>query len=189
MMRYLIDQGQARGLSVIDLEVIDQNVGAYKLYLDLGFVTRRRLLILERPPADAIPTEQYTIEACSPAEALSYYDSFHDAPNAWQRSFPALKALANSMEGWLAIDSADEVVGYCVGWMNHHRVQLMDVAASPTAPSRQEVVKALLATLHHEKPEATGGILNVGEDDAGLPGLQSLGYHEVMAQYDMRLTL
>jgi hypothetical protein len=81
------------------------------------------------------------------------------------------------------------VLGFGVGWVSDNRINWMDMAVSTTAKSRAEIVRALLAALHHEKPRAVGSILNVGDNDVALTPLQSLGYREVLAQYEMRLTL
>ncbi|MBI5930693.1 MAG: GNAT family N-acetyltransferase [Chloroflexi bacterium] len=190
MMVTLIENARQKGLAGVELEVITQNTKAYNLYCDLGFEIQRRLLIMERPAGDATIPEGYLVRECSPLEALAYFDKFHDTPNAWQRSLPALQSFAiNNLEGWAIArrETPAHVVGYAVGWPNENHIQWMDIAIDPQANQRSEIGIALLASLHHELPTATGGIVNLGEHDVAVTSFEALGYTEAMAQYEMRL--
>lgn len=192
MMQALIHNARQKGLACVELEVITQNTKAYDLYQDLGFKTQRRLLILERPAGDAPLHPEYVIRECSALEALDHFERFHDTPNAWQRSLPALQSFAlGHLEGWtIALQTNPaQIIGYAVGWPNEDHIQWMDIAIDPHTSQRAEVGAALLASLHHELPTATGTIVNLGEHDAEVASFEALGYTEAMAQFEMRLEL
>lgn len=192
MMQALIQNARQKGLASVELEVITQNTKAYDLYEDLGFKTRRRLLILQRPAGDAVIPSGFVVRECAALEALEYFERFHDTPNAWQRSLPALQSFAfGHLEGWtIALENnSTQVVGYAVAWPNDEHIQWMDIAIDPQASQRAEIGTALLATVHHELPMATGAIVNLGEYDAEIVSFEALGYSEAMAQFEMRLDL
>jgi len=186
MMHYLLDQGRKRGLTRIDLEVIEANVGAHALYRDLGFVERQYLLILDRKPghvANHLPT--YTIEEQAPEVLLQYYASFHPSPNCWQRGLRSLQALVSHIDGWAAIKNG-EVLGYALGWADDLNVRLLDFATHPEHPS---AATALLAHLHRQHPNAYGSSYNIAEDDPVLTAYKALGYHISFRQIEMQLNL
>jgi ribosomal protein S18 acetylase RimI-like enzyme len=192
MMEQLISNAREKNLAAIELEVITQNTGAYTLYKALGFETQRRLLILNRDEAELTPVEGYKITTCSPFDALAYFEAFHDTPNAWQRGLPALQALAlNNMGGWTIArqNAPEQILGYAIGWANEGHIQWMDIAIDPQISNRAEIAKALLSEVHHQFPEASGGIVNLGETDPTVDAFKAIGFHESMAQYEMRLNL
>jgi GNAT superfamily N-acetyltransferase len=188
MMHYLIEQARTRGLTRIDLEVIENNTVAHSLYCDLGFIHTRYLLILEREPgsvpADSAP---YRIEERPVSELLTYYDAFHEMPNCWQRGYPSLEALMAHLESWAVVDG-NTVLGYALGWANDLGVRLVDFAARP-GENRIEAAQALLVYLHRENPEAYGSSYNIAEDDPVLPAFQAAGYKTAFRQIEMRLPL
>jgi ribosomal protein S18 acetylase RimI-like enzyme len=192
MMEQLIANARKKNLAAVELEVITQNTGAYTLYKALGFETQRRLLILNRDEAEIAPVKGYKITTCSPFEALAYFEEFHEVPNAWQRSLPALQALAlNSMGGWTIAsqDAPEQILGYAIGWANEGHIQWMDIAIDPQIAEQAEIAKALLSEVHHQFPDASGGIVNLSEADPSVSAFKAIGFHETMAQYEMRLKL
>lgn len=192
MMQVLIQNASQKGLASVELEVITQNAKAYDLYEDLGFKTQRRLLILQRPAGDAAVPSGFVVRECPALEALEYFERFHNTPNAWQRSLPALQSFAfGHLEGWtIALENnPTQVVGYAVAWPNDEHIQWMDIAIDPRASQRAEIGTALLASLHHELPMATGATVNLGEYDTEVASFEALGYSEAMAQFEMRLDL
>lgn len=188
MMLYLLDRARERELSWIDLEVIEQNRGAYALYHELGFADRRTLLVLER---DAQPFQDqpspYSIGEDSPARLLAYYTAFHEIPNAWQRGFPSLQALAPHLQGW-AVKHDGDIMGYALGWANESDIRLMDIVINPAFPAKEGAL-ALLHHLHHQFPAAQGSIYNIADNDPVLPAYQALGYAASLRQIEMQLIL
>jgi hypothetical protein len=175
-------------LTHVDLEVITQNVPAYTLYQDMGFQKLRTLGILDRAAHPVDVPAGYSVKADAPRSALDYFEKWHDVPNPWQRSKTAIEYLIpNAMEGRYVYRD-EQLLGYALGWFNKERVQFMDIAIDPSDPQRRETAHALIATILNEKPRASSGMINVGEDDMILQVLQDLGFRQSMRQYEMRFT-
>lgn len=86
MMRLIETARQAR-LRQVQLEVIVGNDAAHALYLAVGFRDTRRLLVLERQPAELEPVRwSGSIEQGNIDRALAVYDRLHTTENPWQRS-------------------------------------------------------------------------------------------------------
>lgn len=189
MMYYLIEQAQQHRLISVQLEVIEANLIAYHLYLQLNFKPHRRLLMLERHCGTLQPSAGYRVGGCMAHDALHYYDRFHDVRPPWQRSRYALTDLAFDMQGWKVVTTNDPstVVGYCIGWLHDNEFRMMDIATSPEHSERKQAATALVSHIHHQFPNATGYIFNLGQNDMALTPLQALGYGETMGQVEMFL--
>jgi len=188
MMLHLLACGRERGLQRIDLEVIEANHAAYALYKQLGFVDHRYLIALESDHTNAIPLDpRFQIAAHSAGALLINYALFHDQPNCWQRSLPALQALAPHMDAYAALEN-EEIVGYAVGWMNDSTLRLLDLATHP-AHDRGPIAASILAFLHHEFPAAHGNAVNISAGDPALTAFESLGYKTFLRQIEMQFYL
>jgi ribosomal protein S18 acetylase RimI-like enzyme len=196
LMNALIDAARERGLDVVQLEVIQGNTSAHKLYLSLGFEDIRRLLILERKPTPSASSSSPLpmqwggdlgegIESVPPADALAHYASFHAIPNPWQRERDSLRRLEPRMTGWLA-QGDGQTLAYTVGFAAENGIQFMDLGF---APGQAAALQALINHVHAQFPEANGRMVNLGEDDPAWPLLADFGYVETMAQYEMLLKL
>jgi ribosomal protein S18 acetylase RimI-like enzyme len=193
MLNYLIDQARQRRMQILDLEVIVQNIGAYKLYADTGFKTSRVLVSFDRPklPIDtpAIYAD-YTLQASSAPEILAhYFVPFHVEANPWQRGQGSLEVLAEHMEAQVIVhrDQPEIVLGYALGWFPEERVQFMDIGIRPEMDNPSLIAQALVALLLHSRPRATSGLFNISERDVLITPLQTLGYQQSVRQYEMRL--
>ncbi|HEX3052385.1 MAG TPA: GNAT family N-acetyltransferase [Aggregatilineaceae bacterium] len=188
MMLHLLTCGRERGLQRIDLEVIEANHAAYSLYKQLGFVDHRYLIALESDQTNPIPLDpRFQIVSDSAASLLAHYPLFHDQPNCWQRSLPALQVLAPQMDAYAALENG-EVVGYGAGWMNDSSIRLLDIATHP-AHDRGPIAASILAFLHHEFPAAHGNAVNISAGDPALAAFESLGYKTFLRQIEMQFYL
>lgn len=190
MMLFLMERARQRGLSHINLEVIEQNHGAHILYKSLGFVDMRGLVSVERgpgaPPAhDA--SAAYTVREQPVSALLHHYEDFHTVDNCWQRSLRSLELLISHVAGW-AVTSGDCLAGYALGWAGRHGIRLIDFAMNPRGDPEAAGV-ALLAALHTRYPEASGSTYNIPSDDPVLAAYWRLGYQTTLRQIEMRLTL
>ncbi len=188
MMDYLLTRAREYSLKHIKLEVIEANTGAYALYRQLGFNDLRHLHYLQRAPGP-IPdfSHTYQIERYAPETLLDYFDSFHDTESPWQRGFPSLSALVTHMRGWAALDQGD-IVGYALGWTDHHQIRVSDLATRP-GTQRAVITRALLTHLHRLYPDADSLSINVAGDDPALVGYESIGYTTHLRQIEMCLSL
>lgn len=182
LMQEIIAIAQDDGLESIQLEVIEGNVPAYSLYLNLGFRTLRKLLIVEQ---DEVPplVEGIIVRSTSAAYALRFHDQFHARPTPWQRHLSALRTLAIHMDGWTATREG-QVLAYAVAWPSESQLRFMDMAF---LPGETEAMKAVVAAAQQEQPIAR--FVNLAEDDPVWSVLSELGYRHSMSQLQMELSL
>jgi ribosomal protein S18 acetylase RimI-like enzyme len=187
ILKELVRNARQLGLDFLTLEVISQNVGAFKLYENMGFEKLRTLVIFDRGVED-VPalSSSLRVEKGTAEDVLQYYDQFHDIENPWQRQKKSIECLMDNWKTRLLV-SDDSVVGYVGGWFRDERVQIWDAAVSKDLDDREEAVNVLFASLLNEFPKATSGMLNVGEDDIIVQPMQALGYRQSLRQYEMRL--
>ncbi|MBN1565101.1 MAG: GNAT family N-acetyltransferase [Anaerolineae bacterium] len=194
MMHYLLDCARDQDLAQVKLEVIEVNEKAHALYRQLGFVDMRYLHYFTRDPAPISDLSHvYQIERHNPAALLGYFTAFHPVANPWQRDYPSLSKLAPHMRGWAVLDhdrngDHDRVLGYALGWTDHHQIRISDIATHPN--SQQALVgQALLTHLHRLYPDAHSLSINVAADDPVHAAYQALGYTTHLRQIEMSLTL
>jgi hypothetical protein len=83
----------------------------------------------------------------------------------------------------------DHVLGYVVGWMTDRDIHILDLAGDPTQDKQKSILQILIQHLHRDEPNAIGHAFNVGDDDVMYAVLDSLGYEEILVQYEMELQL
>jgi len=188
IMRELITQARKLSLGTLQLEVIQQNKAAYNLYLELGYVTSRQLLVLvchqnslKTPPKELAPDVVIRSEA---AEALlGRLDALPGVSRPWQREY-IVGQVEDHLQGYAAYRGG-QLCGICLfngsGSMN---AELADVAADADAAGL-----ALLARMLQTYPTTTFTCLNVSRDDPMLPTLRQAGFEEMITQYEMVLEL
>jgi ribosomal protein S18 acetylase RimI-like enzyme len=193
LMNAVIDAARERSLDVVQLEAIQSNTSAHNLYLSLGFEDIRRLLILEykldssrglSPINPVSQTNVDNIQTVSPADALTHVN-FHTVSNPWQRERDSLRRLEPRMTGWLA-QRDGQTVAFAVGIASEKAIQFMDLGF---VSGEDAALRALVAHVHNQYPEANGRLVNLGEDDPAWPVLADVGYVETLAQYEMLLQL
>lgn len=191
MLCYQIEHALDYGLTSLRLEVVEQNTRAIALYNQLGFVTIRRMLMLERDYGGELPPvpNGYQIDLCHPLKALKYYNAFHDEDNSWQRNRSALENMAESLQGFMVHCGDYKPIGYAIGWFHYDYNHLMDVAVDPACTDRAEAAHALLTHLHSHPEPPAGYIFNVPEDDFLITVLRGIGYYPSLAQWEMLLRI
>ncbi len=182
LMQAVIEAGRSCNLLNIYLEVIVGNEGARQLYLKLGFMDTRRLLILERQPAP-IEDSQITIESGTPAELLCLQTDFHQEPVAWQQSQASLRQHVSEIPAW-RIHNANDTLAYAIGHTSDSTLHWLDLGC---LPGQAAALRTLLMQLHQRYPDATGRIVNIGESEPAVAVLNKLGYQETLSQHEMRL--
>lgn len=184
LMMKLLDSARGLGLKRVQLEVISQNVGAHQLYLSLGFVDLRRLLILEGRAVPTVESSLHFAETTTEA-ALQHFAAFHPVAPPWQRARPALARATAPTCGWSAQHNG-ETLAYVIGIVGQQGLHFLDAACKP---GEEAALRALLAHIHAAHPEVPGRIINLGEDEPGWPVFRDLGYQETMSQIEMAVTL
>ncbi len=184
IMHILLDAAHQHHVDRVQLEVIQQNTPAIRLYDSLGFQRQRALHVAEgliKPPAG-----QHTTQHIPPDELLQYYDRFHTVPNPWQRQKTTLLRMLQLLTGVAALSDKGDVIAYALGVFGGDIVRFVDLAS---LPGRNDALRSLVSTLHHRHPAAIGSIINITADDPAWAVLSGLGYHTTLSQHEMTLTL
>jgi len=185
IMDHMIDAARSLSLSVVELEVLMQNEGAFKLYQSLGFDVQQELHILNRDKT-VLPIQvdsQWAVKDIDTKDALKEFDTLHTRRNPWQRDLAALQNLANGLSGWGVYDQDNKLSAYAIGWPTDTVVRFMDVAGEP------DMVLAILEHVHQTYANVSGSYVNIFDDDPLLPLFHEHGYTTVHKQYAMTLTL
>ncbi len=182
LMRAAIAESQNRGLESVKLEVITTNNAAHQLYQQLGFVTLRRLLVLQRQPGPVNISESLDIHSVEAKDVQALYPRFHPKPTPWQRD---LTSIEPSTQAWM-IAAANQPAAYVIGFASASTVHILDLAC---ASGHEAELGKLLMYLHEQNPDAIGRLVNLGEDEPSWPVLEALGWQEILSQYEMALLL
>lgn len=185
MMRYCIDQSIDLGVDYIILEVIKNNLPAYRLFRKLGFEETRELLILRRPPGPPeVEVSPYEVTMMGEAQALTLLQNRRSKPS-WLDEYPSLKnagdlfalevVLANGGKGWLVYQSTVFQLGRLVP--QTERGHPYDVA------------RTLCHALHTQHPIQDTKTENMEAEDPHLEGFKAQGYFESFRRIEMRRDL
>lgn len=185
LMHALIQQSRALGLSAIQLEVLEKNDAARRLYLDIGFADVRKLHVLSYDPSPQPPNATAAIEACSIQQALRLHQAYHRVTTPWQRGYESLKKADISAQAWM-IPGPLQPLAYALGLVFSDTLHLLDLAC---APGQEAALRTLVAQLHRQHPDAKGRIVNIAENEVGYSVLASLGWRVAISQYEMVLSL
>jgi ribosomal protein S18 acetylase RimI-like enzyme len=182
IMRTLLAQAQMRGAGLVQLEVIQGNEPAYRLFLKLGFETTRELLVIRRPPgapkltppeATLMPLAQDDILRClgQRPPGATWIEETSSLLNAGSLKGFALE-LPSGQGGWIVFQST-------LFQMTHFVYQ---------APN-DDVLFALLCWLHMQYPRQDTKLENIPANEISWPVFQSLGYLEAFRRIEMVLHL
>ena len=186
LMENLIQRSREHNTRRVQLEVIKGNEPAMQLFLKLGFVPMRELLIIRRPPgpppaqlqpAGVIVSElgSSSIESC-----LAQRD---EAALAWTEETPSL-LRTGGLRGLTATLPSGES-----GWVifQHSPFQLLHLVLGPG--SGDEMTQALLYSVHQQFSLHDTKVENLPSDHKTWPTFQRLGYMEVFRRVEMYLSL
>jgi ribosomal protein S18 acetylase RimI-like enzyme len=180
IMRTLLAQAQMRGAQHIQLEVIQGNDPAYRLFLKLGFETTRELLVIRRPPStpkDSPPEAVLTV--------LAHDDILHcleqrSSEATWIEETPSL-LNAGSLKG-LRVELASGQGGWIV-----FQSTLFQMTHFVYLAPDDDVLYALLCWLHTQYPRQDTKLENIPADKIPWSVFQSLGYVEAFRRIEMIL--
>src|SRR5262249_8580607 len=109
LLQRLISQADSLGLKTIELEVLEENMAAHRLYRQAGFHDVRPLSVFAgllaagskitsmRDPVDEM--SETLIMEVEPWVLLQDFGRFHQVPSAWQRHVSTLLRLAPRLHG------------------------------------------------------------------------------------------
>lgn len=176
MMRVARDSG----LTTLQLEVLTQNIRAFKVYENAGFVITRKLIGLQVATA-SLPAGASTQTETTPTEALLPFLHSDQRPD-WERELTTILTLQT--EAVIASSAARRVNGLIVR-RSGERCQVQAAILQP------DFTHAELATLLRSAAadEKTIQVYNEPEGSALLARYLELGFTEFFSQYEMMLTL
>jgi len=186
----VLDEARARGLEHVDLEVLEPNTPASRIYEQCGFVDRRRLDVLVRapaPPPDApSPAAGLAIAPVPAARCLELHAHFHPEGVPWQRDLPVLERQRDRLEA-LGLTRGDRLLGWVLTLGDAERTGIQDIALAGDVDVAHAtaLVRASLAT----RPGATFRVLNLPRDAREAGAFASLGFEAEWTQREMRIAL
>ncbi|MCS6836506.1 MAG: GNAT family N-acetyltransferase [Anaerolineae bacterium] len=188
VQRHLESARQA-GCQTVQLEVIKGNEPAHRLFLKLGFVETRELLIVRRAPSklshDLMPPDDLTYELVEDRVTLrELLQGRGDSPT-WVEETPS---LFNT--GRLSAITARAADGRA-GWLAFQRTpfQLTHLVFSASANADPALIRALLGQLYTLYSMMDTKIENIAADSPSWPTCQAFGYVEAFRRIEMVLQL
>ncbi len=186
MMDHLIKEARARELAEVWLEVIKDNVPAYKLFCKKGFVQTRELLVGRRPPTAAKMRAQDFVQL----EAVDYLGALD-----LLRRRPERVNWLNEIESF---HNVRQLTGIVVtlpqgawGWavFEPGALQIRRVLVGVEQGEVVAVTTAVLQQLHAMSPMQDAIVENLDEHDPCWRGYEAAGYFETFRRLEMVLHL
>lgn len=185
LMEVMLDQAIQNGKKLVQLEVIVGNEPAHNLFLKLGFVPTRELLIVRRAPG--APTANDAFDALDVREmdddSIPEYLARREEGASWVEETASLLNTGRLRGLTIDMPSGEH------GWLVYQRTpfQLTHFVVSPGVAD--DTVRALLYHVHKEYAKQDTKVENVPADHATWPIFQEMGYFEVFRRTEMFLTL
>lgn len=181
LSRRLLDESKALGVDFTMMEVIKDNIPAYRLFRKLGFYEVRELLILKRTPSQSrvapVPADVRWLDR---NESLDLIDSVRGI-QPWTNQ-PESMRHARDVSG-LSLTLPDR----SRGWLVHRREDftLTHFIYGTEEGNPEVVAHALLSNLHREYPQFDVHIENIQVNDPHLPSFYRMGYAESFRRIEM----
>jgi ribosomal protein S18 acetylase RimI-like enzyme len=179
LMEGLLQNSDSLEVPQVYLEVIKGNIPAHNLFLKLGFDNERELLILRRAPNE-ITSSSTKIYPMNRGDIIFHLNQRAGA-QAWTNqteSLGHLKGISgfhvytqNHGHGWLV---------YQRTLFNISRLMFDTEHGDPV-----EIMRELLAHLHHLHPNIDTYTENISTDDPRLPAFEEFGYIEAFRRVEM----
>jgi len=188
MMQYLINAARERYVRLIQLEVIEGNDPAHKMFLRCGFRETRRLMVIRRPPEPPPPDEPpiagMKVSQLTPDEIWACLAQ--RGPGASWVNENASLVKVEKLDG-LRVKLAS---GYS-GWVVYHRrpFEMTHVVLQTPAPVREQMMVGLFYHLHRLHSEQDTKIENIPVTDITTTVLQQFNYVEEFRRIEMFLHL
>ncbi|MCX7609199.1 MAG: GNAT family N-acetyltransferase [Anaerolineales bacterium] len=184
LMIGLLENAYRLGIGFIMLEVIKNNLPAYRLFHKLGFQEVQELLVLRRSPIN-----QVTDPVVANAERLE-----SDAALTLLRRRRNLYPWTNQNETFFNIEGVSglrvTLADDSEGWLVYQRQQftLTRFAFLTERGHPKAIGHAFLSHLHHQYPRLDTLVENIPLQDAHLPAFFEMGYIEAFRRIEMWLS-
>lgn len=186
IMQALIEAARQHQARLIQLEVIQGNDAAHRLFQRSGFVETRRLAVVARPVvalADNRAMHNIEINPLSPNEIWEYLPQ-RGPGESWVNENATLAKL-QQLEG-LRVTSSESS-----GWIVYQRkdAELAYVVLQGTTGEAEQTIVMLFHALHHFYPEHSTRIENVPVEEIWQKTLQQFNYTQQFGRIEMHLNL
>lgn len=187
LMELCIQDGQRRKVDKIQLEVIKGNEPARKLFLKLGFVDTRELLIIRRPPGppitDYVTVDDVAYEEIGEEQIADVLSRRTDNPSWVEESSSLLNS--GQLKGlFVRLKSTDES-----GWIVFQRTPFQLTHFVMDYETTNDMIAAMIYSVHARYPMQDTKIENVPKSHRAWQVYQKMGYFEVFARQEMELYL
>ncbi|MGZ3668080.1 MAG: GNAT family N-acetyltransferase [Ktedonobacterales bacterium] len=196
LMSLLIDEARALRLRTLQLEVLDLNIPARRLYSSLGFQEIRPLVVYTGPIT--LPEQEASAELSNahspivplqPQEALADFDAMHPVQPPWQRERDVLPRMTPQLSG-IGVRDGDRIRAYLLSMPLTSGISVLDCGSrAPTPDARTADAIALLLHQMRHQPDALVRAINIPPGDPLDGALVQLQCPIVATQREMRLTL
>jgi len=188
MVQALINAARERYARLIQLEVIEGNDPAHRLFLRNGFRETRRLMVIRRPPEPPPPTEP-------PIAGMKVSQLTQDEIWACLAQRGPGASWVNENASLVKVEKLDGLrvklpSGYS-GWVIFQckPFEMTHVVLQTPAPVREQMMVALLYHLHRLHSEQDTKIENVPVTEMSSTVLQQFNYVEEFRRIEMFLHL
>ncbi len=180
LVRALLAAADQLSMNCTCLEVIKHNTPAHTLFLKLGFVETRELLILRRPPGPPSEVPAAEVDWLDRAETLALLD-MRTSPAAWTNETPSLANLENIAGLSLRLPDG------ATGWLVFERQKFILSHFSMLTAQGDPVTlgRALLAHLYQRYPDLDTHAENIPVDDPHLPAFFDTRFVESFRRIEM----
>jgi ribosomal protein S18 acetylase RimI-like enzyme len=195
LLQRLLTRADSLGLDTVELEVLEDNTAAHKLYQQAGFNDVRLLSVFRGPlAAGSKTTPMGKSEDEMPAPVilevesrmvLQDFERFHQVPAAWQRQSAALIHLAPRLQG-LALSTTAGLQAYVLTMPTPQGYMVMDFGSQDQSYlHRVQHAERLLNHLVAGSPNSAVQVINVPPGDALGDALNHLGCQVLLRQWEM----
>ncbi len=185
LVTHLIEQARQKKANYVILEVIEDNLPAYNLFVKKGFKETRQLFVLRRPPGQPeIDAPEAQVQRLGYVEAKYLLNNRSSRPSWIDES----ESLINA--GNLGTYYATLVDG-SAGWLVYQNTvfQLGRLVIQTEVGNPLHVAKALLHALHSEHSAQDTKTENLPAADPHWPVFKEMGYMAMFNRYEMILML
>jgi GNAT superfamily N-acetyltransferase len=195
LMNAVLDAAAGRGITHVQLEVLEGNQRARDLYASLHFELTRRVNVWLRPSPEARPAASPNPGAASSSRAgfheppardlLARIEAAKGAAAPWQREPVTLRHIESELRA-ITVDGASPRAPFVLYRVQEPNVNIVELDAgdAPTA-----ALAALLAELAKRHADGWMRVLNLPEGHATEAALRSVGFEIRERQSEMRLAL
>lgn len=193
LLSHVIARAREIGMTGIQLEVLDENMPARRLYSRLGFSQRRPLRIytgvLTRLVAEVAELAGVAVSKLNPVDVLAELAATRAVAPAWQRELPSLLHMPELRALALTPRNAPETILAGVVYAPaNFGIALLDAGASAETPdARATQVGHLVRAVVARRPRALLRAINVPPNDPLGDALDGLGCAVVSSQWEMAL--